>query len=493
MAHRTAIAARISPYPRSVVPQTNDGAPDSRKAKRAAKRREAQAGRPGPRPVEEPRFNVGPRRTAGPASSTRRTRRANVPGRDMSGSLSADEDIPDYPPPSFQEAMQESQAQSSSSHLQAPTCAQVDQSLSMSTQSFHSAAERRVESPPIDSPLSGNASNDSLQILDEAGRSHTPEMYTCRCGSTRRLDDSDLRREVSVEHTVRNVSPQPAYPTPVSPAPTKKSHAWLAPLRTLLPSRLNSCRDVLSPTSASAPVTPSQPSVRNHFLDSASMPTPRTPTVASISTRTTPLSPTSAQSFRKRIFNKNKDPSIPPSLAPSDESEDSDWTMIDRDETFIEAPNGQAAPRASIESCPPGSIASMQVMQPQVVRRPNPPRIRTDFSMAPAQTPTPVQVTPTPAAYETPGLTMGTTPATPTPAQLATPTTATYMTAATSVTPAYDLNAHYTGRPLPLLPRRLQRKAVDSTFAPADEAYWRNERANGGRVPEGVLIDLDDQ
>ena len=43
MAHRTAIAARISPYPRSVVPQTNDGALDSRKAKRAAKRREAQA------------------------------------------------------------------------------------------------------------------------------------------------------------------------------------------------------------------------------------------------------------------------------------------------------------------------------------------------------------------------------------------------------------------------------------------------------------------
>ncbi|KAL1744858.1 hypothetical protein HDZ31DRAFT_82333 [Schizophyllum fasciatum] len=509
MAQRTAIAARISPYPRSVAPQDGDGSAGSRKVKRAAKRREALASRPGPRPAEEPRFNVGPRRTAGSAPSTRRTRRAITPGRDLSGSLSADEDIPDYPPPSFQEAMQDSQVQPSSSHLlqQQPACASLDQSLFMSTQSFHSAAERRVESPPIDSPLSDNGSNDSLQILDEVERSRTPDMYTCRCGSTRRLDDSDLRREVSIERPANDVPAHPAYPTPVSPTPTKRSHAWLAPLRTLIPSRLNSCKDVMSPTSASAPVTPSAPFSRNHFLESASMPTPRTPTAASISTRT-PLSPNSTHSFRKdisrRLFSRSKEPSI----ASMDEQEDEEaWVVVDS----AEVPRGppEAAPWVSIETCPPD--VDVQVMQPQVVRRPNPPRIRTDFSMATTQAAdrTPAQATPTPAAYSsmTPGLTMGTTPATMTPV-LATPTTATatFMTAATSGTETYmtaatstaapaapshnDNGAHYTGRPLPLLPRRLQRKVVDSTFAgPADEAYWRNERANG-RVPEGMLIDL---
>lgn len=407
----------------------------------------------------------------------------------MSGSLSTDEDYPDYPPPSFQEAMQASQIPSTSGHIQPRACSQVDASLSMSTQSFHSAAERRVESPPLDSPLSDNSSTESLQILDEDGRSRTPECRSCRCGSTRRLDDSDLRREVSIEHPPSN-SPAPLTPE-VSPTPTKKSHLWLAPLRTLIPSRLNSSRtDLLSPTSASAPVTPSAPSVRHNLFETASVPAPKTPTPSS---NRTPLSPVSSHSFRKdnlfsrRLFSKQREAVTPaPSVMDVESPVEDNWIVVDRDEACEEPED----PRASSDSV----NAGMEVMQPQVVRRPAPPRIRTDFSSRTVQANeyyAPAQATLTPAVYSstTPGLTAMTSTPTMTPA-LATPTTATYMTAVSSLAPIRPSCNQEMHRPLAT--RRSTRRVVDSTFAPVEdsEAYWRNERMHG-RVPEGVLIDLD--
>ncbi|KAF9568629.1 hypothetical protein CPC08DRAFT_757314 [Agrocybe pediades] len=106
--HRSADAAPVSPYPFVVrqgaqQPTGTDNSPRGSNDQRSKKGRPRQRAERHPRQDEEPRFNIGPPRPMRPPQSNRGVRQVfRMAGRGYQEDRNG---VPNYPPPSFQEAM----------------------------------------------------------------------------------------------------------------------------------------------------------------------------------------------------------------------------------------------------------------------------------------------------------------------------------------------------------------------------------------------------
>lgn len=170
-------AARITPYPFVVhqVPSSPDGADASRTTKKKRQRSRAERS---PQQEEEVRFNTGPVRyaTSGPRRGSRQAGRSYPDDRNGERSLaalhpyhsnSAFLGIPDYPPPSFQEAINTPLSQSTISLVTAPMSSIPEDNQDDESPSETIPTTRRMEVDPLDevAPMEYTSESDDSALV----------------------------------------------------------------------------------------------------------------------------------------------------------------------------------------------------------------------------------------------------------------------------------------------------------------------------------------
>ncbi|KAJ7269730.1 hypothetical protein C8J57DRAFT_1322957 [Mycena rebaudengoi] len=522
MPPQRADAAHIAPYLTHLI--THHGQltlvpPDNNGRQRKGKQNKSRSTRDQPR--EEPvRFNSGPRL---PPSSlgrpSRRSRRPSQTERQYSDGL---DDIPDYPPPTFQEAISSCPSTTTLGNITAPH------------------ASRHTHNSDSDS----ESDADSLEIFDAANRGHVPPSPRSQRPRGRGILDSDPD-DTGYIPSSSNVRPQ-------------RRHLSLSPLRTLFPSR--NIRE--SGLALSAQSTPSP-----HSLTfSRSSPFFRSTTSLrnlSASTPIQPHSPSCAPSIRsenlltsRRFFSpKGKERA-------TNEALDS-WEIIESERLatpqhplissslnpFHEAPSTPVVPplnnrpSSPCEPRPPDTVASapMHPLSERDRLAKSKSRVAPGVSSpargrerrAPPSAPPPLTIAPDPAVPGSgpPIVTVRTKkpPPPPPPKKKAQPVSSPRATGPASLpeldleralriplpltpiagSPISPLSAeprspaeengdvdphqhqhHYPGRPLPPRPRVI----VDSTYAPHPDfpQVILPPQLLTPSVPEGLLIDLGD-
>ncbi|KDR80174.1 hypothetical protein GALMADRAFT_208346 [Galerina marginata CBS 339.88] len=167
-------AATVSPYPFVVrqerqPPPPPDNADRGPHAKGKKPRARPRAER-NPRQEEEPRFNTGPRNLRAPQANRGGRRGFRMPGR----TYPEDQNVPDYPPPSFQEAMTSppvSVCSSTTSLALAPTVPlAIPEIIPEHPQESDEVEPARIARNPLNETTAsetGSDTDDSIFIIDK--------------------------------------------------------------------------------------------------------------------------------------------------------------------------------------------------------------------------------------------------------------------------------------------------------------------------------------
>lgn len=372
MSSRTPGAASLTPYPPGIVPGRGASSyPDSPDSKGSRNRKGAKprarvdrSSRP-----EEERFNVGPlppRSTGGARNSTRRSRRDR---QDRSVLAGLNDPVPNYPPPSFQEAMSSSPSLSIfpstvtlGSTIVSPMGTFIPQQSSLNVSSIPDQSVSTSRWAPQDvsqtDPESNSDSEDSLQIIETVSIPTDHGLLTGPDLETAVREDYRVRRGVEFPSPSTPVNDQPQVKahfesrgrshqrppkldlakilddpdTPRTPTPSspKRRFLSLSPLRTIFPSKTPSAADrpqTAHPTPGASPYMQS-PKGSTFFRSTTSL--------ATSSFLRLPLSSSTSggKSEKRRFFSKNKEKSKP---IQSPEALDS-WEELSADDVQHETP-----------------------------------------------------------------------------------------------------------------------------------------------------------
>jgi len=263
-------AARITPYPfvAHQVPSSPDSADASRTTKKKRQRPRAERN---PQQEEDVRFNTGPVRYAasGPRRGSRQAGRSYPDDRNGKRSLAAlhphysnftSLGIPDYPPPSFQEAINTPLSQSSISLVTAPMS-----SIPEDNQDDESPAElipttRRMEIDPLNevAPMDYTSESDDSALVI-VNKNEVPVCFTDfppakhenkKDWFKRRKQDTSISSTSTVEKSggVARGRKLPRITIPINPDPSgmheqetmsspKRRFLSLSPIKTIFPSK----------------------------------------------------------------------------------------------------------------------------------------------------------------------------------------------------------------------------------------------------------------
>ncbi|KAF6764298.1 hypothetical protein DFP72DRAFT_1163303 [Ephemerocybe angulata] len=391
---RYADAASLTPFPPGISPgRSASGAPESSDLSRHSRSRKGGA-KPRPRAErssrpDEERFNVGPispRNTSAARTSTRRGARNSR--QDRPGLSDLNDAVPNYPPPSFQEAISTPglsicpSTLTLMSTIASPVGTFIPGTMplpSMPPQSVASSQWLPQEVPNVNDsntePESNSDSDDSLLIIESGSVPPDPGLPSGTDLATRVREDWRHRRGVEFPSpTARTSDEAPTKPstgleargrtqqrptldlaalldgsgdpqTPVVASP-KRRFLSLSPLRTIFPSKTPQTGDrpqTAHPTPGTSPYMQS-PKGSTFFRSTTSL--------ATASFLRLPLSSsTNGKSEKRRFFSSKKDK--PKDLPMSPEALDS-WEELSADDTD-EAPSSLLS---VVEACQCTSPAS---------------------------------------------------------------------------------------------------------------------------------------
>ncbi|CAK5261951.1 unnamed protein product [Mycena citricolor] len=484
MPSQRADAATITPYldhvvthhgQRTLIPADNNGR--RRKAKEAVSRTRSRQ-----EPVRQESGNGGsPRRVTG------RPQQVDMPLWPLRRQARQDDEIPDYPPPSFQEAML------------SPTVSVCPSTITLGQ--YSTTTSRPSQEAGSHSQSDSESEDGSLDIVDPtdthitAGSPSVADQSSVRSGGTeprgRGILDSDP--DDTGCSALSSLHPK-----------AHRRHLSLSPLRTLFPARNHGQRD-----SASVQSIPSPYSIRN---------SPFSQSTVSLRNSPPPLSPSSGVFPRRFLPHKGKERARAESL---DSWEIVESQLAAEDLLPPASPSGSLVDERSTMSPPSITLAPL-VLRTKKAPPPPPPKkkpqlrssplrpgspldvdldraVRTPLPMTPVSGSPPVLSIASPLqapasflrspavaddnsqpAQEEVGMLGGSCPQAAPEIVLSIPP----LSAATPVNESPPRQHHYLGRPLPRRPRRV----VDSTYAPNPEVQ---QQQHPEPFPGGVLIDLE--